>query len=91
MMLVHQFIYQSMRTTLDIDDDILLAAKERATRERKSLGAVVSALAREALQGPAPRVRGGGSAPMGECVVLPRRNEVVTLEKVRALQDQEGV
>jgi hypothetical protein len=53
MMLVHQFIYQSMRTTLDIDDDILLAAKERATRERKSLGAVVSARAREALQGPA--------------------------------------
>jgi hypothetical protein len=91
MMLVHQFIYQSMRTTLDIDDDILLAAKERATRERKSLGAVVSALAREALQGPAPRARAGRRATLGRFAVLPRRNEVVTLEKVRALQDQEGV
>jgi hypothetical protein len=28
-----------MRTTLDIDDDVLLAAKVQAARERKSLGA----------------------------------------------------
>jgi hypothetical protein len=38
-----------MRTTLDIDDDVLLAAKERARRERKSAGEVISELARRAL------------------------------------------
>jgi hypothetical protein len=39
-----------MRTTLDIDDDILAAAKERAQRERKSIGTVISELARRAAE-----------------------------------------
>lgn len=39
-----------MRTTLTIDDDVLAAAKELATTERKSVGEVVSALARHALR-----------------------------------------
>lgn len=38
-----------MRTTLDLDDDVLRAVKARARRERRSAGAVLSALAREAL------------------------------------------
>jgi hypothetical protein len=38
-----------MRTTLDIDDDVLQAAKERARRERSTAGKVLSALARRAL------------------------------------------
>lgn len=40
-----------MRTTLDVDDDVLIAVKERARRERRSAGEVLSALAREALTG----------------------------------------
>jgi hypothetical protein len=43
-----------MRTTLDIDDDVLEAAKERARREHKTAGQVVSALLRQALTTPAP-------------------------------------
>ena len=39
-----------MRTTLAIDDDVLAAAKELATMERKSVGEVISALARRALR-----------------------------------------
>jgi hypothetical protein len=39
-----------MRTTLAIDDDILAAAKELAASERKSVGEVISALARRALR-----------------------------------------
>jgi hypothetical protein len=39
-----------MRTTLAIDDDVLAAAKELAATERKSLGKVISALARRALR-----------------------------------------
>ncbi len=42
-----------MRTTLDIDDDLLEAAKERARREHKTAGQVVSALLRQALTAPA--------------------------------------
>ena len=42
-----------MRTTLDIDDDVLEAAKERARREHKTAGQVVSALLRQALTAPA--------------------------------------
>jgi hypothetical protein len=38
-----------VRTTLDIDDDVLLAVKERARRERRSAGEVISGLARDAL------------------------------------------
>jgi hypothetical protein len=38
-----------MRTRLDIDDDVLLAAKELARRERKTAGQVLSELARYGL------------------------------------------
>lgn len=38
-----------MRTTLSIDDDILAAAKHLAEREQKTVGEVVSALARQGL------------------------------------------
>lgn len=38
-----------MRTTLDIDDDVLQAAKERARREHTTAGKMLSTLAREAL------------------------------------------
>jgi len=81
-----------MRTTLDIDDDVLLAAKEHAARDHKSLGAVVSALAREALRRPAASAakRGKGRTG-GRFAVLPHRDEVITVEHVRTLQDNEGV
>ncbi len=41
-----------MRTTLTIDDDILEAARERADFERKTVGQVLSALARKGLYPP---------------------------------------
>ena len=45
-----------MRTTLDIADDVLLAAKELARRQKKPLGEVISELARQAFAAPeAPR------------------------------------
>jgi hypothetical protein len=42
-----------MRTTLDIDEDVLEAARERARREHKTIGALLSELARRALTGQA--------------------------------------
>jgi hypothetical protein len=41
-----------MRTTLDLDEDVLAAARSLARLERRSLGRVVSSLARKGL---APR------------------------------------
>jgi hypothetical protein len=38
-----------MRTTLAIDDDVLAAAKHLAERQNKSIGEIVSALARQGL------------------------------------------
>ena len=43
-----------MRTTLDIADDVLAAAKERARRENKTAGEVISELVRQALTAPRP-------------------------------------
>ena len=42
-----------MRTTIDMDLDVLTAAKERARRERRTVGSVVSDLLRAALAAPA--------------------------------------
>ena len=47
-----------MRTTLALDDDVLAAAKHLAEREQTTLGAAVSALARQGIaRGPHPAVR----------------------------------
>ena len=40
-----------MRTTINIADDVLFAVKERARREKRTAGEVISELAREALTG----------------------------------------
>jgi hypothetical protein len=42
-----------MRTTLDIDNDVLKAAKEIAAARRQTTGSVISELARDALFRPA--------------------------------------
>lgn len=56
-----------MRTTLDIDDDVLQAAKELGALQGKTAGQVVSELARKGLAPAAPR-RDRNGVP-----VLPRR------------------
>jgi hypothetical protein len=42
---------KALRTTLDIDDDLLAAAKELARREHSSAGKIVSRLLRDSLTG----------------------------------------
>jgi len=38
-----------VRTTLNLDEDVLLAVQERARREKRTVGQVLSELARETL------------------------------------------
>lgn len=73
-----------MRTTLAIDDDVLAAAKEMAATERKSVGEVISALARHAL-----RPASSGNTRNG-VHLLPIRPGAprVTSELVRQLQEE---
>ncbi len=76
-----------MRTTLSIDDDILAAARHLAERERKTVGEVVSALAR---QGLARQGRGGPGSRNGIPLLARRRSSVpVTLELVNQLRDEQ--
>jgi hypothetical protein len=79
-----------MRTTLDIEDDILQAAKELAQREGGTAGQVISALARRGLANAAAKSK-KLSGTRGGVPLLPSRGEVVTLERVRNLMDREGV
>lgn len=82
-----------MRTTLDIEDDILAAAKELARRGHTSAGQVISALARRALTQPAAASANTAQEP--EALYgfrpFPSRGGVVSNEKVDQLRDEEGI
>lgn len=83
-----------MRTTLDIDDDVLSAAKELAAKERKTAGKILSEFFRRALHAPAvgaPEGAGTKYLMKNGIPVLPSRGEVVTVEKVRRMMEEEGI
>jgi hypothetical protein len=73
-----------MRTTLDLDDDVVAAARELAAQERRSLGSVISELARRGLtpaqvvvDGPLPVIR------------VPAGTPAITPELVRRALDED--
>jgi len=78
-----------MRTTLDIDEDVLSAVKDLATAEHTTAGKVISDLARKALTPPAgrkvPKMRNGFSL-----FQFPRKGKglVVTMEMINKLRDE---
>jgi len=83
-----------MRTTLDIDDDLLAAAKEIARRERRTAGEVVSRMMRQSLTGAveAPTSARRQRAGVAGFVPFPARpGGVVTNELVNRLREEEGV
>jgi hypothetical protein len=77
-----------MRTTLDIDPDLLQLAKELASRERTNAGAVISKLARAGFH--AATAGEAGRSMRNGMEILPSRGEVVTLDHVNRLLDDEG-
>ena len=79
-----------MRTTLDIDDDVLHAAKERARREQKTAGQVVSELLRQALTAPpVPAGRVAEPAPLYGFQPFAATGRLVTNEQVDQLRDDD--
>lgn len=75
------------RTTLEIDDDVLMAAKELARAEGVSLGRIVARLLREALMGTGHHQ---SSEPIGGFRAFPRRGVFVNDDVVDKLRDSEG-
>ena len=79
-----------MRTTLDIAEDVLQADKERARRENKTAGEVISELARAALTA-TPRVA-KASEPRAHYGLRPfaKRGGVVTNELIDRLREDDA-
>lgn len=78
-----------MRTTLDIADDVLLAAKERARREHRTAGEVVSDLLRHALTTPAPAAVREPRSVYG-LKPFARRGGIVTNELIDQLRNEDA-
>ena len=81
-----------MRTTLDIDDDVLQAAKEIAEKDDTTAGKVLSALARKGLVGTPTAATDNPIYRMKNGVpVLPATGEIVTMAKIRQIMDEEAI
>jgi hypothetical protein len=74
-----------MRTTLAIDDDVLGAAKEMAAAQNRTVGEVISSLARRGLNPASSRRQTRNGVPL-----LSRRKDAlrVTSELVRQLREE---
>lgn len=78
-----------MRTTLDIESDVLSAAKEMAKRDGETTGRVISRLVRKA-------ICGGGEKPLkieyrNGVPVISTGDEIITMEHIRSIMDDEGI
>jgi hypothetical protein len=73
-----------VRTTLDLDEDVVEAAKELAAEQHRSLGWVISELARRGLT-PA-RIEAEGDLPV---IRVPAGTPPITPEMVRRALDEE--
>ena len=75
-----------MRTTLAIDDDVLAAARHLAERDQKSVGEVISSLARQGLA----RAARGARTERNGIPLLPSRRDAtpITPELVNQLRDE---
>jgi hypothetical protein len=84
-----------MRTTLDIDDDVLFAAKEIAAKERKTTGKILSDFFRRGIQ--SDSADASGMEPGQPFVfkngipILPSRGELVTTEQIQRIMEEEGI
>ena len=76
-----------MRTTVNIDDDVLFAAKGLARRDGSSIGAVISDLARKGLNGESSDGRGQAEESFHGFRPLPKRGKPVTNELIDRLRE----
>jgi hypothetical protein len=77
-----------MRTTLDVDDDVLAAVKSLADSRRTTAGKVISELARKALAPPPGKpMKKRNGVPLFQ---FPReKGTIVTLEMINKIRDED--
>jgi len=83
-----------MRTTLDIEDDVLAAARELARRQGTSAGEMVSRLLRSALTGAAATGLPPAQPPPAVAGFRPfpaQAGQLVTDEQIERLRDEAGL
>lgn len=76
-----------MRTTLDIDDDVLQAAKEIAVSQGSTAGKVLSELARKGLLPTRHKVRVRNGVPL--LAARHEQDRPVTMDLVNELRDHD--
>lgn len=79
-----------MRTTLDLENDVLAATKELARQENVAIGKVISRLVRDALSGRSA-ASAEGTAGVAGFRPFPARGQIVTNEIIDKLRDESGV
>ena len=79
-----------MRTTLDSDDDVLEAAKELGRQTNKTVGVILSDLARRALTASPEKKRNGRSRNVGRFAPFDSRGGVVTDDLVDRLRESDA-
>jgi hypothetical protein len=79
-----------MRTTLDIADDVLQATRERARRERKTIGEMISELARCGLTAPHGTPAVNEPEAVHGLQPFARRGGIVTNELIDSLRDDDA-
>jgi len=79
-----------MRTTLDIADDVLQAAKERARREKKTAGEIISELARSALNAAPGPARSRPPKTLYGFRPFPKRGGIVTNDLIDKLREDDA-
>jgi hypothetical protein len=89
-----------MRTTIDLEPDVFLQARQIAQAERTSIGKTISRLLRERFQSPPPLLNQAGQVltPDGDgftlrngFAVLPSGGRKITLDSVQRIMDEEGI
>ena len=76
-----------MRTTLNLDDDVLFAARGLARRDGTSIGAVISELARKGLNGDPGNDTGDANDSFYGFCPLPKRGGPVTNDLIDRLRE----
>ncbi len=77
-----------MRTTLDLSDEILAAARAAAATNRRSIGSIISEWARAGLRGAGRKTRDRRGFPVFD---VPRGGPPITPELVARLINDEGI
>jgi hypothetical protein len=76
-----------MRTTIDIDDDVLLAAKELARKKHATAGRIISDLARSAMTASVSMKKDRHGFPQ---IASRQSAKPVTMELVNRLRDEDA-